>query len=289
MKKLLLIILLISCVTTAKATEDTLVVNKPSKVVIKDVNGSQQIQIFGAEGNEKYYYTNSFKSSSGCRSDKSSASGSVAIGFRKNNFRPAVSFSAVTSAYFGVLSPIVKDYDQIPVKTWGSWELGVELMEVRFRPFKNYRQHSFALGIGISQKFFKSKKEKIMTNVGGDFVLEDFPVGTRNQKCRLDASAITISASYFFNHSKSHNGGFGIYYIGSYNYGMRSVAKYKEHGHKVKIRKRGFKLNNYTSEFKLVYVPHHSSLGIFVKYSPESILDGKFGPKLSSFSVGIVL
>ena len=189
----------------------------------------------------------------------------------------------LNSMNFGFVSPISQP-DGMGAKHFGSYELGINVFELSYTPVVG-QNVSFAMG--LADRFFKTRHKSIITNTYGHFLLEPFPAeayGNRKRKSRLDVYSLNATVGYKFKVSDQFNIGFDL--IGNYNFGAKSVSKYKAGGEKVKVKHRHFKPQQFTPEYRVTF--GFEDLDFYVKFAPHSLFRKGYGPKLTYMSIGFI-
>ena len=203
---------------------------------------------------------------------------------RKNTNNSDIKINFLSDFYVGLISPM-KSPDEMKARHFGSWELGLDIFNARFFASSN---HNLTLALNFGGRFFKNRHHKMISNTGGIFHMQDYPVGVetnRKKKSRLDVPTIGLAAGYRFVISDNFRIGFDV--SENYNFGSRIVSKYKLDGHKKKIKKHGFKTENFTTEFRLTLGLCETDL--YIKFAPHSLFKKEYGPKINYLAIGLIL
>lgn len=196
---------------------------------------------------------------------------------------PGFNVFFVNSWNFGLVSPLSQP-DGMGAKHFGSYELGFNVFELSYTPVAG-QNVSFAMG--LADRFFKTRHKSIIANAGGYYLLEPFPTeayGNRKRKSRLDVYSLNASVGYKFKVSEQFNIGLDV--IGNYNFGAKSVSKYKIDGDKKKVKYRHFKTQKFTPEYRITF--GFEDLDFYVKFAPHSLFQKEYGPKLTYISIGLI-
>lgn len=189
----------------------------------------------------------------------------------------------LNSMNFGFVSPISQP-DGMGAKHFGSYELGINVFELSYTPVVG-QNVSFAMG--LADRFFKTRHKSIINNDSGYYFLEPFPAeayGNRKRKSRLDVYSLNATVGYKFKVSDQLNIGLDV--IGNYNFGAKSVSKYKIGGDKKKVTHRHFKTQQFTPEYRITF--GFEDLDFYVKFAPHSLFQKEYGPKLTYMSIGFI-
>ena len=189
----------------------------------------------------------------------------------------------LNSLNFGRVSTISQP-DGLGAKHFGSYELGVNVFELSYTPVVG---QNVSFSMGLADRFFKTRHKSIISNVAGYYLLEPFPAeayGNRKRKSRLDVYSLNASLGYKFKVSDQFNIGLDV--IGNYNFGAKSVSKYKIDGDKKKIKHRHFKTQKFTPEYRITF--GFEDVDFYVKFAPHSLFQKEYGPKLTYMSIGFI-
>ena len=195
-----------------------------------------------------------------------------------------VTVNFVENVYFGSLAPIDSP-KEMGLKAFKSWELGFDIVNLTYKPDEN-QQLKFAANFGT--RFFKTRHKNIIWNVDGYYTplpFTDDALNHSKRKSRLDVYELGASVGYSIQVLDDLN--LGIDVIGNYNFSAKSVTKYKEGSSKEKIKRKHWKTQKFTPEYRLtIGLPE---IKLYVKVAPHKLFQKKYGPELSYVAIGVIL
>ena len=193
----------------------------------------------------------------------------------------------VENFYVGWATPIDSHKD-LGLKAFKSWELGFDIMTVNYKPTDN-QQVRFAVNFG--SRFFKTRHRNVIWNEGGYYIPLPFSavsadaMNHRKRKSRLDVYELGAGLGYEIKAINDVTVGLDV--ICNYNFSAKSVTKYKEGSSKEKLKRKHWKTQKFTPEYRLTI--GFPDIKLYVKVAPHELFQKKYGPKLSYISVGLIL
>jgi len=273
-------------------TADTVVVKKPSQVVIVKTDNAQTISVFGSEDDPEFV----FKSSVGV--DESS---NVSVVQNRLDF--------LHTDLFGVLSPRnsskepkkptklhfdefdylmggftcgMNESDGIVISPRFLSDITLNLESVSFYPC--YKGFAITAGLDLGYRSVRMAGDNCFAKVGDNVVLASYDPAATRKMSALRYFTIETPVMLSLN-ARGFRIMAGI--EGSYNFAGRIRTKYRLDGSKQKTREKDLQLNKLT--YSYLGIVKYDWLGVYFRYTPCNVLAKGSGPDLQTYSVGIVL
>lgn len=199
----------------------------------------------------------------------------------------AVSFNFLENLYIGSISPIDSP-KEMGLKAFKSWDLGFDIVNLTYKPVDE-QELRFAVNFGT--RFFKTRHRNVIWNEGGYYVplsfsaLSDDAMNHSKRKSRLDVYEFGLSAGYELRVLDDLKIGLDV--IGNYNFSAKSVTKYKVGSSKEKIKRKHWKTQKITPEYRLtVGLPE---VKLYLRVAPHRLFKKEYGPDITYFAFGIIL
>ena len=199
----------------------------------------------------------------------------------------AVSVNFLENLYVGSISPIDSPKD-MGLKAFKSWDLGFDIVNFTYKPVDE-QELRFAVNFGT--RFFKTRHRNVIWNVDGYYIprkfetLSEDAMNHSKRKSRLDVYEFGLSAGYEFKVLDDFKIGLDV--IGNYNFSAKSVTKYKVGSSKEKIKKKGWKTQKFTPEYRLTL--GFPEIKLYLRVAPHRLFKKEYGPDITYFAFGIIL
>ncbi|MBR4980912.1 MAG: hypothetical protein IKY05_05345 [Bacteroidales bacterium] len=199
----------------------------------------------------------------------------------------AVSVNFLENLYVGSISPIDSPKD-MGLKAFKSWDLGFDIVNFTYKPVDE-QELRFAVNFGT--RFFKTRHRNVIWNEGGYYVplsfteLSEDAMNHSKRKSRLDVYEFGLSAGYEFKVLDDFK--IGVDVIGNYNFSAKSVTKYKVGSSKEKIKRKHWKTQKFTPEYRLTL--GFPEIKLYLRVAPHRLFKKEYGPDITYFAFGIIL
>ncbi len=297
MRKLFIIATMALCQSTFATTaadNDTIIVNKPNKVMVVTSDSLQSIVIEGSENNSHFRYTNTIQlvdsnyvSTAAINDDtwefslnpfkKSTGNGSSANGKSSKRVKGELVMKFGAGFCMAPGAP-----DAMDVRAFKSWELWWLVAEARFHPWRN--NHILSAGIGLDWRNYRITDEYRFVPDGKNVNLEAYPEGAKPDFSRIKVFSVNFPLRYQY---RTKNAGFSFGPVVNLNVHSSTKTRYTLNGGKYKDTAGDVRVTPVTVDF--MGTVNVKWLEMYVKYSPCSVLEDGHGPKFKSLSFGFML
>lgn len=285
MKQFLLLLSAFLVAVTAEAksnVNDTIIVDKPNRVTVVTTDSLQSIRIEGKKDDPNYTYQNKIELTDS-NYTSTEAINSKDFSFSIGSANNVTWEAAVEVHFFFGLGGAPGMPGSVDVKSH-STEIGFGYDYV-FLPWKAYRQHALSVGMYADWRYWRTKDNyRFMKTDDAMNVITGYPEGAVPNYSRIMVLSCGVPLMY---HYIRKNIQFGIGPVINFNASSSIRTKYKLDGHKVKEYYGGVHPTAVTVDFLATIKTRF--LGVYFKYSPCSMLDGKYGLKFKTFSFGLCL
>ena len=277
--------------TSAFAAEnDTLIIEKPQRVIIITSDSLQSIRVKGREGNNQFDYQNTIQllDSNYISTETYNKTLWDLMPFVKNKDsekHSAMEFALIAS--FGVgFSSAVGTANELNIPVGPSWEFMWDIAHIQMRPWKEL-DHYFKTGFGLDWRNYRMTDQKrFVEKSDGQIAVIPYPEGSEPNFSRIKVLSLTVPFTYGFYPSwKGLFRGFEIGPVLNFNVYSSIKTRYSVNGENQKDFTKGLHKNPVTVDFMLKLKMKY--FGLYAKYSPCNVLDTSYGPKFKSVSFGI--
>ncbi len=266
------------------AENDTIIVNKPNKVVVIASDSLQSVYIEGCENNKNYKYSNTIElvdsnyvSTSSINKDTWEFSLSP---FKKKSGEG--SSNALTSSFGVGFCSAIDAPNGMDVRPFSSWELWWIICDTRVRPWHD--NHVFSFGVGVDWRNFRMTDELRFVKNGKRIELDEYPEGAQPDFSRIKVFSVNFPIRYQY---QARNYGFSVGPVLNLNTYSSIKTRYKLDGGKHKDVNKDARVTPVTVDFMATV--NAKWLKMYVKYSPCNMLDTRYAPKFKSLTFGFML
>ena len=290
MKRILMCAALAVCGWSARAQQapsakDTLVVNRPNRVVVVKTDSLQSIRIEGNEQNDGYLYFSEMRlaPNSSLTESEQTDRWDFSLPFQR---KTSHSRNSISTSGLGIgLNSAVGAPDAMNV-TMGAPSYEIFLLSGAawsYCPWSDSR--AFSVGLGVNWKNYRMTGNTRFVKGDDGLTLEPYPTGAKPKFSRLKIFSLTLPFMYSANLGSGFN--FQLGPVVNFNLHSSVKTRYTLDGKDEKETGNGIHPNRVTLDLMGIFRLH--SMGVYVKYSPSNVLDTNYGPKFRSFSVGLIL
>lgn len=288
MKKTLLFALLaigFAGPTMAQDVEDTLVVEKPDRVVVKTDSASMMVEIFGRENNPDYHFLKKMEINQDMNVVKETNSDfDFTFPFSKSTEkgRASFEFSISPCVSLGMVSAIGGPA-QLKTNMGQSFEITWHAAWMTFKPINQHWRYS--TGLWLNWKNYRMTNGMRFDLEDADVVIKHYPDNANYDFSRIHLLSWQVPLLVQYKSTKHFKFGAGVLF--NFNGHGNLKTKYTLDGQKYKDHDRGVHLNSFTTDI-IGVVSYRNFIGVYAKYSPMNVLDTNRGPKFHGFSTGII-
>lgn len=292
MKKNLCMLLLALTGLTATAAEsnDTILadVDNPRRVIVSESDSYLNISIQGRGGNPnyKFNYTRSTENLAASLSMKEQASRwdfSILTSSRRKSSHFSGKEIHMGGLYFGFVTgtgaPAGVNIDML-----SSYEIGTDLLSLS-RILAN-RNHRIRIGFGLDWRNYRmTGRTRFVKTENGDIGTGAYPEGADIKFSRLKIFSLTVPVRYtYYINRKFSVDAAAILCFNTYG---SLKTRYKLEGQKHRDFDKSIHQRPVTVDFQLG--ANYKGVGLYVKYSPASVIKKDYGPDFKSLSTGVKL
>lgn len=290
MKKIMLLTIAIAMVVTANAKvndNDTVVVENPNRVTVVTTDSLQSVRIEGKKGDPGFTYQSKIELTDSNYTSTSAINShdfSYSIGPLKKCSN-SDERDDVTGNFFVGFNGAPGMPQAADVKLFRSWEIGFTFSYNFWKPYTKKAPFYFSAGVGLFWRSWRIKDGNMfMKNDNGNNVITTFPEGTSPKFSRIKVLSVSfpLLAHYW---TKAATFAFGP--VVNLNVKSSIKNKWETDGVEQKQYFNDIHVNPVTVDF--ICMIKFSNIGVYGKYSPCSMLDGKYGLKYKTFSFGLYL
>ena len=288
MKRLMFILaLVLPLVAQAdrKIDQDTLVVQKPTKVTIITGDSIQSIIVQGKEGNPAYVYQNSIRlvDSNYVSTSKIDNDWNFSFGpFGRQSDKKPPLLECTTNFFVGFNSApgLPQSADLHPFSSWELWWL---IADMNLFPWNN--DHSFSVGFGIDWRNYRIKGDtRFDKQDNGRIAITGYPEGASPKFSRIKVFSLTVPVRYHFD---TKNFGFSLGPVINFNTYSSLKTKWKVDGKEMKDIEKKAGVRPVTVDFMATVRGFGTKF--YFKYSPCDLLKDETGLKFKTLSFGVYL
>ena len=286
MKKILFAAFLLSCFfakASAETENDTLVIEKPSKVRIETCDSMQRIVINGSKDDDYFHYTQSIslKSSNDVRRDIKSKNFNTIV-FHKKDGKPS---KWEGSGHLNIgLGTLLNTPDDYKFKIWPSFEIGLNTM-VDYRPFG--KKNVWSIGFGIDWRNYSvNKKIFIEKDDNGFLIPTKYTNGEKHCSASINMFSLQIPIMYTHYFGDEDDWGISLGGIINFNTYARVNRQFELNDceYDIDVKKIGQRPITIDG-IAIIHIP--SVFDVYCKYCPmEMFKDGR-GPEAKQLSFGL--
>ena len=289
MRKTMLCMALLLATAVHAIENDTTVIKNARQVMVITNDSLQQVKVLGKENDDRYVYENTIQLvDTNYVSEERSYRDLKAIGLELNKKGCVKKHSNYLSLNFGlgVSAPtnVPEGMDLKPMKSLEAmiWAL------YNHTPFKG--KNTFSAGLGFTARNYGLDTNQMFTKDGSTIGLGTFPEASGSRSSRLSIGSLSVP--FFFSHEfgkKSHVS-LTLGPVVNFNFGGGSLTNKSKTSDEIfdyttEATATGIGCRPITVDFMGVLRLY--GIGIYMKYSPQSVLKTDRGPQFHALSFGI--
>ena len=287
MKKSLFLLSVLSVSVSAWAEMnpcDTIVVRKPNVVTVVTNDSLQAIKVEGKEGNPKFTYQSkieltdsNYVSQSGINSNDFSFR--FGMPRHKADVNKKGNCVVTTNIFVGFLSApgLTRPAE---VQAGKSAELLFMPMNFNYSPWKAGK-HTFSLGLGLDWRMVGLTRANKFLKTNGELTFGNYADGVRPKESILTVFSLSFPLMYNY---YSHGCGWSVGPVFNFNTYSSIVSKWKDDGRDVKEKMKNVYVRPFTVD--MMVSVRTEWIGLYLKYSPESMIKADHGMKFHMLSFG---
>ena len=287
---IILIATMMMMATSAFAAEnDTLIIEKPQRVIIITGDSLQSIRVKGKEGDNQFDYQNTIQLLDSNYISTETYNNTLwdLMPFMKkkdSEKRGNMEFDLIASLGVG-FTTAVGTADGVSIPVGPSWEFMWDIAQIKIRPWKE-RNHYFNTGIGLDWRNYRmTDQNRFVEQADGQIVVAPYPEGSNPKFSRMKVLSLTVPFTYsYYPYNHGLFRGFELGLVLNHNVYSSIKTRYSVNGENQKDFTKGLHKNPVTVDFMVKLQMNH--FGFYAKYSPCNVLDTAYGPKFKSVSFG---
>lgn len=271
------------------AQTDTLVVRQPEEVKVITIGDTLNISIEGSKDNSGYYYNKMVVVDSE-KEEVTTTSKNIRSGLgwdfsliEGRNSTPQLELTIRAQMYAGWTILLGRPSD-MKQRCARSLECGLDLMHFVLRPRTDKWWLSLDWGCVLNQ--YRFKRNMMTTATDGTIVMEQYPEDSRSRNSffRTLSSGLTLMGHYQF--AKNHSVGLGVIWSSKMGDNCHYKTKYKLSDGTTVVDMNELPIRRNLFSIKAEYM-FDSNIGMYIHYTPMSILKKEKGPKFSELNFGL--
>ena len=267
---------------------DTTVIKNARQVMVITNDSLQQVKVLGKENDDRYVYENTIQLvDTNYVSEERSYRDLKAIGLELNKKGCVKKHSNYLSLNFGLgVSAPTNVPESMDLKPMKSLEAMIWVL-YNHTPFKG--KNTFSAGLGFTARSYGLDTNQMFTKDGSTIGLGTFPEGSGSHRSRLSIGSLSVP--FFFSHEfgkKSHVS-LTLGPVVNFNLSGSLTNKFKtsdaNYDYMTEATASGIGQRPVTVDFMGVLRLY--GIGLYMKYSPQSVLKTDRGPQFHALSFGI--
>lgn len=286
MKKMLLgMALLATTAVQAMEDNDTIVINRAHRVMVVTNDSLQQIKVTGKEDDKQYVYENVIQIVdtnyvSETRTYRELNAMGWGVGKKdKDGWR-----SNSITLHFGLgVSAPTKVADGLSFRPFKSWE-GMLWLQYDHTPKKKLQTYS--VGLGLTARNYGIRDDMMFhKDADGQLLLTDFPEKSAFRSSRI--TVLSLSVPFFFSQKFGVNSHYRLTLgpVVNFNLSGKLHNSYEIGDNEYDITTSHIGQRPVTIDFMGIFRAY--GFGLYLKYSPMSVLRSNRGPEFRSLSFGL--
>lgn len=272
--------------TACETENDTIiVVNRPEKVTVEKTDNSLSVRIEGSADNPNYLYAHKMTTDSAAVviTEEKNKDWDFTIPFiKKNKKRTYYNHGdRLTAVGFGLVDAVDAP-EGMNVDMGASYEIMIDNLVKAVCYLRS--STSVSVGFGMTWRNYRMTGYNRFVQEGSNLVLGEYPEGADINFSRLKVFSLTVP--FLLNQNLGRRALFSVGPVINFNTHGSLKTRYKLDGEKIKEKSNEIHQNRVTVDFMARLSLRR--LGLYVKYSPGSMLNTEFGPEFRSLSVGMI-
>lgn len=288
-KTMLCMVLLLAAAVHATEENDTTVIKNARQVMVITNDSLQQVKVHGKENDDRYVYENTIQIvDTNYVSEERTYRDLKAIGFELNKKGSVKKHSNFLSLNFGLgVSAPTNVPDGMDIKPMKSLEAMIWML-YNHTPFKG--KNTFSAGLGFTARYYGLDTNQMFTKNGSTIGLGTFPEGSVSRSSRLSVGSLSVPFFYSHEFGKKSHVSLTLGPVVNFNFGGGSLTnKYKTSDENLdyitEATATGIGCRPVTIDFMGVLRLY--GIGLYMKYSPQTLLKADRGPQFHALSFGL--
>lgn len=287
-KTMLCMALLLAAAVHATEENDTTIIKNARQVMVITNDSLQQVKVMGKDNDDRYVYENTIQIvDTNYVGEERTYRDLKAIGLELNKKGSVKKHSNYLSLNLGLgVSAPTNVPESMDLKPMKSMEAMIWVL-YNHTPFKG--KNTFSAGLGFTARSYGLDTNQMFTKDGSTIGLGTFPEGSGSHRSRLSIGSLSVP--FFFSHEfgkKSHVS-LTLGPVVNFNLGGSLTNKFKtsdaNYDYMTEATASGIGQRPVTVDFMGVLRLY--GIGLYMKYSPQSVLKTDRGPQFHALSFGI--
>ncbi len=271
------------------ATNDTVTVEKPDRVIITETGGNMKVRVEGREGNANFLLERTHKSDGSIVERETDNTNFINVPFiKKKRSNSSVITEGHLPTFMVGLTSALGQPDGMDVSMGASWEFGFYPVYVHGpRLGRHVRLFS---GLGVDWRNWRMTGKTRFLKQDGDVVLAPYPESAEPDFSRIKVFSIGVPllAEWRPNNASTYsfywNGGVLIN-VNTYG-SLKTRYRLPEEGKQKEFTKRVHHVPLTADLFTSMGI---NDVGIYLRWSPCHVLQEAYAPAFTSLSVGLMI
>lgn len=271
------------------ATNDTVTVEKPDRVIITETGGNMKVRVEGREGNANFLLERTHKSDGSIVERETDNTNFINVPFiKKKRSNSSVITEGHLPTFMVGLTSALGQPDGMDVSMGASWEFGFYPVYVHGpRLGRHVRLFS---GLGVDWRNWRMTGKTRFLKQDGDVVLAPYPEAAdiNFSRIKVFSLGIPLLAEWQVKIARGYtmwwNGG-AIVNFNTYG-SVKTRYRLPEEGKQKELNKRIHQVPVTADVFTSVGL---NDVGFYLRWSPCHVIQEKYGPSFTSLSVGLML
>lgn len=267
---------------------DTVVVENPSRVTVVTTDSIQSIRIEGKKDDSSFNYQSKIELTDSNYTSTTAINSSdftYSIGPISNKKKDSDDKADATINFYVGFNGAPGMPQSADTRLLKSWELGFTVSYNFWWPWKAHTPFYFSAGAGLFWRSWRMTDDKLFARgADGQTIIANYPEGVSPKFSRIKVLSLSFP---LMAHYVCHGTTFSLGPVVNFNVKSSIKTKWKVDDVESKQYIKDIHATPVTVDFMATFETH--SVGIYAKYSPCDMLDGKYGLKYKTFSIGLFL
>lgn len=289
MRKIMLCVaLLLSAVAYASEENDTTIIKNARQIILVTNDSLQQVKVLGKENDDRYVYESTIHLvDTNYVSEQRTYHDLKALGIELNKKGCVKKHSNSLTLSFGLgVSAPTNVSDGIDFKPMKSLEAMIFVL-YNHTPFKG--KNTFSAGLGFTTRNYGLDINQMFTKNGSTIELGTFPEGCSNRRSRMNVGSLSLPFFYSRDFGKKSHMSLTLGPVVNFNFYGSLLNKYETSdnvfNYSTEAKATGIGLRPVTVDFMGILGIY--GIGLYMKYSPQSVLKVDRGPQFHALSFGL--
>lgn len=287
-KTMLCMVLLLTAVVHATEENDTTVIKNARQVMVITNDSLQQVKVLGKENDDHYVYENTIQLvDTNYVSEERSYRDLRAIGFEFNKKNSVKKHTNTLTGNFGLgVSAPTNVPDGIDLKPMNSVEAMLWVL-YNHTPFKG--KNTFSAGLGFTARSYGLGTHKMFTKNGSTIGVGDYPEGSDYRRSSLYVGSLSVPFFYTHDFGKKSHFKLTLGPVVNFNLFGSISNRYEisDANFDYTIEAKASSIGQRPITVDFMGVLRFYGIGVYMKYSPQSVLKTDRGPQFHALSFGL--